>query len=127
MKKKLYAYRDGIYTIRELLAFSQVKEDTLRSRLNQGWSVEEAVEAPPCPFGQRERDALVRNDANVRIVFESPLPVKEEFQPVLHRLYSVDSFHSTRKTKIKDFCIITLENGRKLITYPNEFRVVFSA
>lgn len=51
--KKKYSYKGEMYSFKELLEFSKVSSDTLRSRLYFGWDLEEAVETPKMPRGYK--------------------------------------------------------------------------
>ena len=123
MIKQTYEYHGNFYTITDLARISNLHRDTIIHRLEQGWSVETAIETPA-----RERKQTVKNEdigKTVPIVFKSHLPVYESMQPVLGKQYFATVCGTLKESQVcRVFYVVELENGKKLITYPGEFEEI---
>ena len=114
-----YEYKGKNYTATELSVISGLAADAIRRRINSGWSVEKAINTPLKKPAQK----VVKTEIRCKVMFLEPIPgVFESMQPKLNKVYIAKQCETTRKSKNnRDFCIITLENGKKLIVYPDEF------
>lgn len=121
--KVLYNYCGVEYTLTELAKISHLHRDTIRRRLDLGMSLEHALELP----AGRNLPKLAKDDIGkqVPVVFTEPPPVFEEMQPILGKQYMATICGSTRKTALCSvFYVITLESGKRLITYPGEVNTI---
>lgn len=119
-----FLYKGVEYTISELASISHLHRDTILNRLNKGVSIEEALEMPPGQLPHHNREDIGKS---IPIVFSQPLPsVRGTMQPVLGKQYiaTIHGRHSGSNNLCKVFYIVQLENGKPLITYPGEFRIV---
>lgn len=117
---ELYKYHGVEYSMTDLTRISHLHRDTILRRLEQGWSLEMALELPAgrglpnirsCDIGKK-----------VPIVFTAELPVFDEMQPILGKQYIATVCGTKSKSAIsRVFYMIELDNGKKLITYPGEF------
>lgn len=119
-----FLYNGVEYTLAELANISHLHRDTILNRLSKGVSIEEALEMPPGQLPYHNREDIGKT---IPIVFQQPLPsVYGAMQPVLGKQYmaTIHGRQTGSNNLCKVFYIIQLENGKPLITYPGEFRVI---
>ena len=116
---KLFEYNGVHYTAAELSELSGIKTAIIRQRINSGWTVKKAVTTPT----KKTPPRTAKREEKYRVVFTRPVPeVFKEMQPRLNKVYIAVQHegHSSKKTN-RSFYTITLENGKNLIVYPDEF------
>jgi len=126
MKAILYEYNGDYYTIPQLVNMSNnLKADTIRSRIKEGWDIGLAITVPN---REVELDPKWRGKS-LMIIFSEPIPsVFASMQPCLNKTYIAQPATPTHTyERSKPYYIITLENGKPLIVYPNEFQIIAEA
>ena len=120
MARELFEYHGAFYTMAELCRMTNLHRDTIRRRLEWGWSIERIFNAA---FDQPECQAEIGK--RVPIIFREDVPVVSWMQPTIGRKYYATVCGSSRQSQLsKVFYVIELENGKKLVTYPGEFEFV---
>ena len=123
---KVYVYRGNEYSMTGLVELSGLSEGILYRRINkEKWSVEDAVETPK---SHRQHHHLEPGLGGKRLVVTFVRPIAsviECMQPRLHKEYVAEpSSCSSPASRTKIYYVITLDNGKPLIVYPDEFAVV---
>lgn len=114
-----YLYKGRKYTAHELAQISGLPIEQIRKRIAKGWTVEATVEI------QIETPTTITKEMigkQFHVKFHTPVPsVLPNMQPILDKDYIATAYgvHST-KPNSKAYFIITLENGKRLIVYPEE-------
>ena len=121
---RVFEYQGKKVTVAELSRMSGVPAATIHNRLNYGWSIEAAISAPHKQGGSVRMPLLpeFENGNIVEVVFRQPVGVYSHMRPKLNKRYIVTahtSLHNASPTYT-----ITLENGKLLIVYPDEFEIV---
>lgn len=120
---KLVEYKGKMCTLIELSKIHGVPVTAINNRLSRGWDIERAISEPA---QQKKLTKLPPEFADgniVEAIFMHPIPqVFAHMQPRLNKRYTVTAHTSTVQMTI--VYTITLENGKQLIVYPNEFTVV---
>lgn len=122
--RKVIEYQGKETTIAELSQISGVPTVMIHNRLHHGWSVEDAI-SPPHKQGNIVRMPLLSEFENgniVEAVFRQPIGVYTHMRPRLNKPYVVTA-HTTLRNASPTYTI-TLENGKILIVYPEEFEIV---
>lgn len=117
--RRLYEYRGQEYTVSELARMSQNSRRMIQKRLDEGWEVHNAVETPT----KAQEPAIDRGyiGQEITVIFTHPLPVIAAMQPVIGKKYTARVCGGTRRcAQSRVYFVLTLENGKKLITYPEE-------
>lgn len=132
MKKirRCYGYNGGTYTIPELARLSGIPYSTIYARLQDGFSIEEAVSP-----GLKRCDARGPvvdkkwDGKTLEVVFHKRVPVFQHMQPSLEKVYIAEPGvnNASPRRRCRQHFLITLESGNKLIVYPNEFEVIGEA
>lgn len=125
MSGKIVNYRGQRYTMAKLALHTGVPYDTLRTRLNAGWSAEDAV-SHPMPKKEETSIPAELKGKELIVSFAETLPsVYAQMQPLMGKQYVARPCISSHPTsKIRLSYIITLENGKPLIVYPDEFTII---
>ena len=118
---KRVAYKGEMLTLSELSALHGVPASTINNRLTRGWDIEEAITVPGrkgtiAPLPPEFKDGNI-----VEVVFRRPLGVFAHMQPRLNKRYVVTAHASIHANPV---FTITLENGKRLIVYPEEYEIV---
>lgn len=114
-----YRYEGQKYTASELAQISGLPIEQIRKRLEQGWTVEATVNIPLETPTTITKDMIGKQ---FHVTFNTPISnVFPDMQPKLGKDYiaTVYGVHSTQPNS-KAYFLITLENSKKLIVYPNE-------
>ena len=122
---RTYNYRGTEYSMAGLVELSGLSEGILYRRIRkEGWSVETAVETPRVHRCQHLEPRW--KGKPLIVMFNEPvLSVFSWMQPILHKEYLAKPFDGTLPAgSAKAYYIITLDSGKPLIVYPNEFVVV---
>lgn len=119
-----YFYNGTYHSVSSLERLSGISRTTLTDRLQSGWPVELAIMTPPQKNQVNDLPPEMYKEGNIDIVFTEPIPgVFKEMQPTLNKVYAAEPHcpgHKQLKSKL--YYIITLDNGKPLIVYPNEFK-----
>lgn len=123
MNKRVYTYKGIEYPITTLAKMSGLSLGNLKRRLDRGWSVEDAVDTPPRSTDAEGPTILTQP---VLIAFPAAIPgVFDHMQPLHSRVYiAYPHFSEGTKATTKIYYIMTLDNGKPLIVYPGEFKVL---
>lgn len=116
--KQIYEYQGVEYSISQLSRQFNIRRDILSRRLKSGWSVEKAVNTPTREMMKDFDKELIGKQ--IPVIFKSSPPVLPEMQPILGKQYIATVCGTKETAHSHIYYIITLENGKKLITYPNE-------
>lgn len=125
MRAKKVEYKGEETTIGELSKMSGVPSALIHNRLKYGWSVEDSVLPPQKPSNSVRKQPLMSEFENgniVEAVFRTPVSVYPHMRPKLNKRYVVTA-HTALKSSSPTYTI-TLENGKILIVYPEEFEIV---
>jgi hypothetical protein len=95
----------------------------INNRLARGWDIERAITEPAQQKKVEKLPPEFTNGNIVKAIFTHPLSqVFQHMQPRLNKPYIVTAHASTVQMAV--VYSITLENGKPLIVYPNEFEVI---
>lgn len=121
---KVFEYQGKETTVAELSQMSGVPAAKIHNRLNYGWSVEAAISAPHKQGGSARMPLLpeFENGNIVEVVFRQPVGVYSHMRPKLNKRY-IATAHTSLHNASPTYTI-TLENGKLLIVYPDEFEIV---
>lgn len=126
MKALQYEYNGEYYTISQLAAMSNnLSAETIRTRIKDGWDIDLVLSIPS---GEVDVDPKWKGKT-LEIMFTEPVPtVFAKMQPLLNKTYIARPSTRIRTyEKARSYYIITLENGKPLIVYPNEFHILAEA
>ncbi len=124
--KNIYEVDGEEYTLAELSRKFNIRRDILARRLNGGWSVEKAVTTPMKNMPEGFDRGMIGK--KIPVIFQTSPPVLPEMQPVLGKEYLATICGTTKKAAHSHiYYMITLENGKKLITYPNECELLLAS
>lgn len=121
---RVFEYQGEEVTVAQLSRMSGVPAATIHNRLNYGWSVEAAISTSH-KQGDSVRMPLLPEfeDGNiVEVVFRQPVGVYSHMRPKLNKRY-IATAHTSLHNASPTYTI-TLENGKLLIVYPDEFEIV---
>lgn len=124
MKRKQYYYNGSYYTGAALARLGGLSKDVVYERLKNGWPVEYVVETPSEKAVMVEEKWLGKT---LEVKFLKHIPaVFADMQPTLGKVYvAVPGGHVKKYTgKHKQHFLITLDNGKPLVVYPDEFEVI---
>lgn len=122
---KTVEYQGKLVTLNELSAMHGVPVTCINNRLRNGWDIEVAIREPVSPTKQlKPLPEMFADGKVVEVVFTSHIPgVFSHMQPRLMKKYRLIALQSMCKDPI---FTITLENGKPLIVYPEEFEIVYA-
>lgn len=123
--KGKYFYQGHYYTGEKLAQLSGLSVRCVYDRLRAGWSVEDVLKN-----GQVGSMAVLEEKWRGKILevkFHKYIPsVFAKMQPVLGKSYVATPSQRPKKgtSHYRSFFCITLDNGKPLIVYPNEFEII---
>ena len=123
--EETYFYNGEYMTISQLMEHSQgISENQVRARLRNGWNVEAAL----APILDENFLDPKWDGKDLIVIFRKHIPdVFSRMQPVLNKPYKAQCNIPYHKASSKQFFVITLESGRKLIVYPRDFEILGEA
>lgn len=124
-EKYYYEYQGQMLSLAQLEQISGVRKETIRTRINNGWTVEAAVQNTSpgndlahIPPDMEGKSLYVRFPRHIDSVIS-------RMQPSISKTYiATPHLGGTKRNSATLFYIIRLDNSKPLIVYPGEFEIV---
>lgn len=118
---KTVEYHGKMCTLNELSMIHGVPVSSINNRLRYGWDIETAISKPVKRAPVAPLPVEFQNENIVEVVFRERIGVFNHMQPRLNKRYILTAHTSAHMNPVYT---ITLENGKILIVYPEEYEIV---